>query len=157
MEPTDFNRFRAVMAGMAKLYDKEIDSLLLDAYWLALRDWSLPDFEAAASHLMSAAKFMPRPAEFNELRKAGQLTGGEAWAFVLSGKSLEPGTVIARAADAVGGQRFIRAANIERDLPHIQRRFLEAYEEISDAQMVREVIPQIGNLSMAKLIGGSLR
>jgi hypothetical protein len=34
-------------------------------------------------------------------------------------------------------------ANTERDLPHIQRRFLEAYEELTDVDSVREALPQI--------------
>lgn len=143
MEPHDMSRFRAVMAGMAKLYEKELDGVLLDAYWLALRNWSLTDFEDAAGHLMATAKFMPRPADFNELRKAGEPTAGEAWAVVLSGAKLEPGSVMERAANAVGGQKQIRMANIEHDLPHVQRRFIESYEAIRDAQEVRNSVPQI--------------
>lgn len=145
MGPTDFNRFRAVMAGMSKLYDKEIDAVLLDAYWLALRDWRLEDFESAAGHLMANSEFMPRPAAFNALRKAGTPTAHEAWTRVLSGAQLEPGSVTERAANAMGGQQRIRMADIERDLPHIQRRFIEAYEGMTDAEAIREAVPQIAN------------
>lgn len=83
MQQADFTRFRAVMTGMGELYQRELSGPLLDAYWLALRDWPLAEFEAAAAHLMATATFMPRPAEFNALRKAGRQTAGEAWLAVL--------------------------------------------------------------------------
>ena len=80
MQQSDFQRFRAVMTGMAKVYERELDALLLDAYWVALRDWSLEDFERAAGELMRTNEFMPRPAAFNALRKAAtKLLASEAW------------------------------------------------------------------------------
>jgi hypothetical protein len=131
------------MAGMAKLYEREIDGVLLDAYWLALRAWPLQDFERAAGHLMATCKFMPRPADFNDLRRAGELTAGEAWEIVLRGDRLEPGSRAERAARIVGGQQRIRHADIERDLPHVQRRFMEAYDELIDVDAVRTALPGI--------------
>jgi hypothetical protein len=150
MQAPDRERFRAVMTGMAKVYEREIDAPLLDAYWLALREWSLDDFERAAGHLMATSKFMPRPADFNELRKAGQLTAGEAWEQVLKGRPLPPGGRAERAANIVGGQHQIRMADIERDLPHIQRRFMEAYNELTEVDAIREAIPQITRGDAAK-------
>ena len=79
MNTDDFPRFRSVLAGMAKLYERELDGPLLDAYWLALGDWSLGDFEQASRRLMATSRFMPRPADYHELRKqAGAMTAGEA-------------------------------------------------------------------------------
>ena len=143
MQPADRKRFQAIMAGMAKVYEREIDAPLLDAYWLALRTWDLGDFESAAGHLIGTSKFMPRPADFNDLRRAAEPTAGEAWALALSGTALEPGSRIARAAAIVGGQQRMRMADIERDLPHIQRRFLAVYAELADADQTRAALPQI--------------
>lgn len=41
-------------------------------------------------------------------------------------------------------------ADVERDLPHIQRRFLEAYEELTDVECVREALPAIASPQLSK-------
>jgi len=149
MVELDGKRFRAVLCGMGRMYGQELDGLVLDAYWLALRDWTFEDFKSAAAHLMASAKFMPRPVEFNALRRAAEPTPSEAWTIVLRAcldwRSPErlPAGRIARAAAAVGGFRAIAMADEERDLPHVQRRFLCAYEELSDVESTRLALPQI--------------
>lgn len=149
MRQADFQRFRAVMTGIAKVYEREIDGALLDAYWLALRDWSLADFEAAAAHLMRTSKFMPRPADFHELREAGRQTAAEAWLQALrhaassayrNGPLGDP--LIDRAVRAIGGYGAIAMCD-EDKLHFIERRFAEHYESIQDAEEVRAALPQL--------------
>lgn len=151
MRQADFQRFRAVMTGMAKVYEREIDGALLDAYWLALRDWSLADFEAAAAHLMRTSKFMPRPADFHELREAGRQTAAEAWLQALrhaassayrNGPLGDP--LIDRAVAALGGYRVIAMCEDDK-LGFLERRFAEHYEAIQDAEETRRALPGIGN------------
>jgi hypothetical protein len=149
VEATDGKRFRDLLRGMGRMYGQEPDSLVLDAYWIALRDWDYTDFEAAAAHLMATAKFMPRPAEFNALRKAGQPTAHEAWETAIAnctswrdGKSTA-GDLIDRVVRSIGGYRVIAMADQEHDLPHIQRRFLEAYDALSVVDPARQAVPQI--------------
>ena len=36
MHGSDSTTFRALMTGLGKVYEREIDEPLLDAYWLAL-------------------------------------------------------------------------------------------------------------------------
>ena len=147
MQADDFTRFRAVLAGMAKLYERELDAPLLDAYWLALRDWSLADFERAAGHLMSRSRFMPRPADFNDLRKAAGMTAGEAWAAALqhargawrSGPAVPE---VERAVQAIGGWMVLAHANID-SLQFIERRFTDAFADLETAVATREALPQI--------------
>lgn len=149
MQESNFQRFRDLMRGMGRIFNSEPDELVLDVYWLALRSWQINDFQTAVAHLMATAKFMPRPADFTNLRNAGELTGGEAWERAVKGspnwrraEDLPTGRV-ARAAAIVGGFRAIAMADIEFDLPHIQRRFLEAYNQLSEVEPVREALPQI--------------
>lgn len=147
MRADDFSRFRAVLAGMAKLYERELDAPLLDAYWLALRDWSLEAFEQAAAHLMSTGKFMPRPADFNALRRAGRMTPGEAWAVALRharGAYRAGPTVpeVERAVEAIGGWRSIAHANVDA-LQFIERRFADAFAELETVTETREALPAI--------------
>lgn len=148
MKQDDFKRFNAVMNAMAKLYEKEIDEAVLDLYWITLRDWSLPDFESAAAHLMGKLVFMPRPSDFNALKRAGELTAGEAWEIALKKCTCwhggeTPGGRIDRAAKAIGGYHAIAMADQQTALPHLERRFKEAYEELSDVEPVRQALPHL--------------
>jgi hypothetical protein len=171
MQQSDFKRFNALMNGMAKLYERELDKAVLDAYWLALGDWTLEAFEAAAAQLMRTSKFMPRPADFHELRKAGRLTAGEAWARVLEyvrkaysrwdgggiskfGNTPEPDSVlIDRAVKAIGGYEAIAMSRTDQT-PFLEKRFCEHYESIQDATEIREAVPQIAFDERPKIASG---
>jgi hypothetical protein len=153
-------RFRDVLRGMGRIYGQEPDAVTLDAYWIALRTWSLEDFEAAAARLMETAKFMPRPADFTELRKAGESGSGEAWAEVLQ---------IARSGDyrngvthanprvhaavlAIGGYDTVGMSNTE--FTHLlEKRFAEHYQDIGEREDIREALPQIAGSPRARLGG----
>lgn len=147
MQPADMDRFRAVMAGMAKLYERELDAPLMDAYWLALRRWSLHEFEQAAGHLMTTSKFMPRPADFNELRKAARPTAGEAWAEVLEhikggyrSGGLNPETD--HAVRTLGGYRALAMLDADQ-LPWLERRFAEHYGDMAAVAETRTALSHI--------------
>jgi hypothetical protein len=141
------------MNGMAEIYQRELSKLLQDAYWLAMRDWSIEDFEAAASHLMQNSKWFPKPSEFADLRKAAKPGPAEAWLIALSSckdwrnPEMLPQGAIAEAAKAVGGFRQIAMSDTERELPHVQRRFQEAYAEITARKEIVEAVPQIADAS----------
>lgn len=151
MQQPDFTRFRAVMAGMAEMYQRELSGTLLDAYWLALRDWSLPDFEAAAGHLMAVNTFMPRPSDFNALRKAGRPTSAEAWQLAWQGNPTGD-YAIAQALAAAAGPERLGMINIDR-LPWVEKRFREAYDELVDVVEHREAVPQITQHTAPRLDG----
>jgi hypothetical protein len=143
MRPSDKPKFVTTLVGLAAIKGRELTDEAIDLWWLSMAAWSIEDFTAAAAHLVTACQFMPTPYDFTQLRKAGELTAGEAWERVLSGAKLEPGSRMARAAQIVGGQQAIRHADIERDLPFVQRRFMDAYAELTDVDGVREALPQI--------------
>lgn len=147
MLPIDGKQFRNVIVGMGRMYGVELDKLVLDAYWLALKDWELDDFEAAARHLMQTAKFMPRPADFRELQKAGRPTAGEAWleirAMARSSLTAEPDDpVAARALRAIGGLRAVGMCDFTK-IEFMERRFAEHFESMQEADDIREAVPQI--------------
>lgn len=171
VQPTDFTRFRAVLAGMAELYQRELSGTLLDAYWLALRDWTLPDFEAAAASLMASATFMPRPADFNVLRRAAETTGAEAWQYVLancarwrSGQAGDRDPAIDAALRAIGGNQRVALCHIDK-LPFLEKRFLEMFDERREATAARLTFDRpssdgaaavrIGNLGRAPAAHGA--
>lgn len=143
MNTGDFDAFCEVVVGFAELKGKQLSAPALKIYFRAMRSWSLQDFQVAAEQLLRTCEFMPTPKDFEDLRRAGDLTAGEAWDNVLSGCELVPGSREERAARIAGGQYTIRHANIERDLPFIQRRFMDAYNELADVDAVRTALPQI--------------
>lgn len=140
MQQADFKRFHAVMTGMAKLYERELDNVLLDAYWLALRDWRLEDFERASGQLMRTNKFMPRPADYNELRQAAtKQLASEAW--FTSGSSDDPRAN--RAMKIATQGRYVGHIPVD-ELPFVQRRFMEVYDELSDVDEARAALGHDG-------------
>jgi hypothetical protein len=151
MQVTDGEKFRNIIRGMSRMYGTEPDGLVLDAYWIALNDWAFEDFQSAAQLLMKTRKFMPRPSEFEDLRKAGRETAGEVFAglrqwlrYSPSGYTLKPETPrsIASAFSAMGGAQAYAMCDAAK-LPFLERRFCDHYEEISGADDTREVVPQI--------------
>lgn len=56
-------RFAAVIEQLGIVYGKEIDDLLLRAYWAALKDVSIDDLENAAYAHIALEKWFPKPCE----------------------------------------------------------------------------------------------
>lgn len=149
MQVTDRQKFVKTLNGLAALKPgKELTSEAIDIWWTSMRGWSIEEFVTAASHLAGSVEFMPSPFHFEQLRKASKPTDGEAWAEALkrctawrTGASW--GDVIERAVAAVGGYRALAMADVESALPHIERRFKEAYAEMDDAETVRQALPHL--------------
>lgn len=165
MQTTDFERFHILLLGMGELYAKELSKPLLDAYWVALRDWDLKDFEAACGHLMAHSTFMPRPAEFTALRKAGRETAGEVFAGIgryleynPNGYTVKADTprAIAASIRAMGGADAYAMCEVEK-LPFLEKRFCQHYEEIIEHEETRKDLPQIAygkdSLQLSKAAG----
>ena len=126
----------------------------LELYWMALQNWELEDFKRAAAHLASTCEFMPNPYHFEQLRKAGRPTAGEAFARAVkaSGSAIQCGYVtnngacgdelIDRVVRAIGGYGVLAMCETDK-LTFLERRFTEHYESISDAQETRDALPQI--------------
>jgi hypothetical protein len=162
MNSTDRKAFSDGITMLCEMFGKESSTALLDAYWIALRGWSLEDFTAAISVLLSTSKFMPRPADFNEVKRKQKLTAGEAWARVLehirSGRAIPLGQsasvstrqgmgdpIIDAVVQMVGGYYTIGHAS-QNDLPHLERHFLEHYENQETVEESREALAGPGNV-----------
>lgn len=149
MRVTDRKKFVETLNGLAAVKPgKELTDAALEIWWSSMKGWSIEEFVAAASHLASSVEFMPSPFNFEQLRKAAKPTDGEAWAEALKRcKAWRTGQawddVIERAVMAIGGYRSIAMADVETALPHIERRFKEAYAELEDVETVRQALPHI--------------
>lgn len=147
MQNRDFEAFRGTMIGLGKVYEREIDSLLLDAYWGTLRDWSLAEFQEVAAYLMASNVHMPRPAEFNAARRQAR-TSVEAWERARRhASSLYAPTgymdrelgdrAIDAAVAGIGGYPAIAMCRTDA-LHFLERQFHERYIEVSDVLEARE-------------------
>lgn len=160
MLPTDKPKFVEVLMGLAAIRGKELTKEAINLWWASMSRWSIEDFTGAASHLVSASQFMPTPYDFDQLRKAGEPTASEAWTEAFEAcrdwrnPEALPNGRISRAAAAVGGFRAIAMCDTERDLPHVQRRFLEAYEELSDVESVRDALPDFTAKQLTRKTNG---
>jgi hypothetical protein len=152
----DRKPFLEIVIGFAELKGKNLSAPALELYWNAMQGWDLADFQAAANHLLRTCEWMPLPHHFEELRKAGRATAGEAWAkavgWARSGayRDCEMGDPITdKAVRALGGCKAIAMCD-EDKLHFLERRFAEHFESIQDATDTREAVPQIayGNDSL---------
>lgn len=144
MTERDKPEFARVMNGMGAMWGRELTREVLTLWWAAMSDWTIEDFRAAAGLLVKRCQFMPTPRDFEQLKRAGEQTAGEAWSDVLSGAALDPSGRAYRAARiAGGGQAAIRRANVNTELPWIQKRFMAAYAELTEVDEVREALPQV--------------
>lgn len=168
MLPSDRPEFLKVLNGIAAMKSKPLAVEALDLWWLSMKDWPIDEFKAAASHLVKSCQFMPTPYDFEQLKRAAEPTAGEAWAKALAscacwrGAIPSPGGRIDRAAKAVGGYYAIAMADRETALPHVERRFKDAYAELADIDDAREALPEIAGMKqlssvseLLKLTGGA--
>lgn len=173
MIPTDKSKFIKQLVGLAAI--KPGKSLTEEAYeiwWLAMQDWSLEDFTAAAAQLARSVEFMPSPFHFEQLRKAGRPTAGEAWIAALEYArkgwtrwgdntvsqmpAMKPPAdpLIAKAVQAIGGYEAI--AMSPADKTHfLEQRFAQNYDSMQDAHEIREALPQLTQASSTRRLNGA--
>lgn len=150
MQTEDFERFREVMGGLAELYQRELSKPLLDAYWVCLFDWEFEEFQEAAVELMRTQNFMPRPAQFTQLRKAGLPLAGESWAKVLAavrgGAYRNTGVIVDALTDQavrnIGGYQAIAMGDSSKTC-FLEKRFCETFNELREVRHTREALPDL--------------
>lgn len=163
MKPSDREKFLEIVVGFAELKGKQLSAPALELYWNAMQAWSIEDFNAAAAHLISTCKFMPTPADFHQLRKAGRMTAGEAWAMaksswwtgnrnVVTGEysgSSSGDDLVDLTVRMIGGYTVL-ARSTDEQLGFLERRFCEHYEALEDRVEAREAVPQIALQTLVK-------
>lgn len=149
MTPADRAVFLEVVVGLAELKGRTLSKPALDLYWRAMQDWPIDEFRAAAAHLVRSCPYMPSPADFEQLRRAGRPTAGEAWVQAVRCAATgayrnreTPGGLIDRAVAAIGGYSAIGMCD-ESKLHFLERRFAEHYESMTDADDVRQALPSV--------------
>lgn len=160
MTPEDRKPFLEILIGFAELKGKQLSAPAMELYWRSMQHWDIESFQAAAEQLLRTCEFMPIPKNFEDLRKAGRPTAGEAWMVALEfarkgyvqwesgpptrfGSALEPSDpLISRAVAALGGYQAIAMSPTDKTI-FLEKRFCEHYEAMQDADEVREAVPEI--------------
>lgn len=165
MIPADKKTFAEIVMGLAELKGRQLSKPALELFWNSMQHWSLEDFQAAANQLIHTFDFMPTPKNFEDLRKAGRPTPGEAWVKAIqnSKSAIVCGQVthgascgdllIDRAVQAIGGYGVIAMCESDK-LCFLERRFCEHYDDMQEASDVREAVPQIASTFKPRLNGG---
>lgn len=165
MTPDDYDPFLEVLAGFAELKGRALSPPAIKLWWRAMQHWELADFRAAAEHLLRSCEFMPTPKDFEDVRRAGAPTAGEAWAAVLehvkgayrTGAGLDSGGPIDAAVEALGGYKAIAFYDVAF-LGVLERRFAEHYADRIGAEEIRVAVPQLaGEPARPRLRSDGLR
>jgi hypothetical protein len=165
MIDVDKVEFVKVVMGFAELRGKNLSLPAVELFWAAMQDWELINFKAAAAHLLKTHDFtynLPGPKDFEDLRKAGRMTAGEAFAKALewarTGAYRHPAQtpeamLIDRVVQAMGGWGALCGSDPEK-IHFTEKRFAEHYETIEDATDTRQALPQIAAPVRARIAGG---
>lgn len=145
MKTADRSKFVHIVAGLAEHYNQEISAPGLDLWWAAMAHWTLDDFTEAANILVRRCKFMPRAADFEDMRRHSVMPATEAWGKVLEllpGAYREGGVdeLTDKAVGMLGGYRELAMSPID-SLDFKRRDFVEAYENVIDTQIRAGLLP----------------
>jgi hypothetical protein len=71
MEEADRKHVGEVLRELSAVHRVTYNALVEKAYWAALKDMSIADFDHAAAHLRKYSEWMPKPAHFWAEAKKG--------------------------------------------------------------------------------------
>lgn len=164
MTPDDRKEFVEVVIGFAELKSRVLSAAAIELYWRSLQHWPIAAFRSAAQQLIRTCEFMPLPKDFEDLRKAGRPTAGEAWAAVLdyvrSGMYDRGGAGVSEFVDrcvaAIGGYRAIGMTETTKT-HFLEKRFAETFDTLQDVTDKRERVPQIAYSQTMPMLPGASR
>lgn len=153
MTPADKRRFAQVIAAFAEIKGRPLSAPAIELYWSAMQDWHIDAFEQAAHHLLRTCEFFPTPADFEQIRRAGQLQAPEAWAVVLDairagahrfGQLDTIPADVRRAVTACGGWQAIAMAD-EFRIGQLERAFLQHFASLATVAEARAAAPAVAH------------
>lgn len=162
MNQNDKRRFAQVIAAFAEIKGRPLSAPAIELYWATMRDWDIEAFEQAAHHLLRTCEFFPTPADFEKVRRAGELQAPEAWAMVLDairrgahryGQLDDIPAQVKRAVTACGGWSAIGSAD-EFRISQIERAFLQHYASLGTVAEARAAAPAVAQTPAGALTDG---
>jgi len=148
VEAENREEFVRVLTGIATIKSKDLTKEAFELWWNAMQGWEIGDFKDAAGYLLNNCQFMPSPYDFEQLRKKGEPSAHEAWAKALQHsdgpwrQGVLGDALIDRVVETLGGYRLIALTNRDK-LGFVERRFLDAYNDLLDTGGVRKALPDL--------------
>ncbi len=148
MDSGDRPEFVQVLNGLAAIKRVDLTKDIYELWWRCMKDWSIDAFKDAAGYLLLNCQFMPNPYDFEQLRKKGEVSAHEAWAMAMHHvegawrQGVLGDALIDRVVAALGGYSVIALTHKDK-LGFLERRFLDAYNDLLDSSVVREALPDL--------------
>jgi len=148
VDSNDKPEFVRVITSLAAIKGKDLTKDVLLLWWQCLKDWPVDDFKNAAGYLLKNCQFMPTPFDFEQLQKKGEVSAHEAWAMAMDHvegawrQGVLGDALIDRVVAALGGYSVIALTKTDK-LGFLERRFLDAYNDLLDTTVVREALPDL--------------
>ena len=148
MDNSDRPEFVRVLNGLAAIKRVDLTKDVYELWWNAMQGWNIGDFKDAAGYLLKNCQFMPSPYDFEQLRKKGEPSAHEAWAKALDHakgawkKGVLGDALTDQVVAMLGGYRLIALTNSDK-LGFLERRFMDAYNDLLDAGGVRDALPNL--------------
>ena len=148
MDSSDRQEFGRVLNSLAAIKRVPLTKDACELWWQSMKDWPIDDFKNAAGYLLKNCEFMPSPFDFQKLRKKGEPSAHEAWATALAhaAGAWRQGVLGDALTDQVvamlGGYSVIALSNKDK-LGFLERRFIDAYNDLADTNGVREALPNL--------------
>ncbi len=148
MDSGDQEEFVRVLNGLAAIKRVDLTKEAYELWWQSMKSWPIDDFKEAASYLLKNCQFMPSPFDFEQLRNKGEPSAHEAWATAMAHAdgAWRQGVLGDAMTDQVvtmlGGYRLLALTNSDK-LGFLERRFLDAYNDLLDTGGVRKALPDL--------------
>ncbi len=148
MDSGDRPEFVQVLNGLAAIKRADLTKDAYELWWQSMKDWSIDSFKDAAGYLLKNCQFMPAPYDFEQLRKKSKPSAHEAWGVALHHaegawrQGVLGDALTDRVIAMLGGYSVIALTHKEK-LGFLERRFLDAYNDLLDTSVVREALPDL--------------
>ncbi len=148
MDNNDRPEFVRVLNGLAAIKRVDLTKDVYELWWQSMKDWPIDAFKDAAGYLLKNCQFMPAPFDFEQLRKKGKTSAHEAWAMALHHadgawrQGVLGDALTDQVAATLGGYSVIALTHKDK-LGFLERRFLDAYNDLLDTSVVREALPDL--------------
>lgn len=148
MDNSDRPEFVRVLNGLAAIKRMDLTKEAYALWWQCMKNWPIDEFKEAASYLLKNCRFMPAPYDFEQLRKKGEPSAHEAWSMALNHaegawrQGVLGDALTDQVVASLGGYSTIALTNTDK-LGFLERRFIDAYDDLSDANSVRAALPNL--------------
>jgi len=146
MQTENKRQFLEAISSLAALFSRELDDAAIALYWEAIRDMSIPQFQAAVRKAAKECSFFPPPVKLLEFAGLDPESNARTvWSQLVANGIRGDWSVEDRigkeALSNIGGAWRLRHASAFDLQNRIRNEFLEQYRRIASTRNVPELPP----------------